>query len=172
MKKLTDKKGSASLEDIMSQQGAKVLGEENITSKGNLKGVAKDEEELQSNIDGHRRQPKERFSFLQAALHTKDAESLETAKLRMKEDGIKDFTSVISTQLFCINAAIYGKCTPVDCKKTHTCPYCGGSSKTKWGTSCVQNHLKMGRENNYYNNGGGSRRERQIYLPIYKQLWL
>ena len=51
MKKLTDVKGSASLEDIMSAQGVEVKGEENITSKGNLKGVATDEVELEENIN-------------------------------------------------------------------------------------------------------------------------
>ena len=47
MKKLTDTKGSASLGDFVEIQG-----EENITSKGNLKGVVTDEAELEKNIDG------------------------------------------------------------------------------------------------------------------------
>jgi hypothetical protein len=46
MKKLTDTKGSASLEAFVDIQG-----EENITSKGNLKGVVTDEAELERNID-------------------------------------------------------------------------------------------------------------------------
>ena len=46
MKKLTDKKGAATLGDFVDIQG-----EENITSKGNLKGVIENEEQLQSNID-------------------------------------------------------------------------------------------------------------------------
>ena len=45
MKKLTDTKGSASLGDFVEIQG-----EENITSKGNLKGVVTDEAELEKNI--------------------------------------------------------------------------------------------------------------------------
>tara|TARA_B100000963_G_scaffold359840_1_gene388420 strand:- start:348 stop:1532 length:1185 start_codon:yes stop_codon:yes gene_type:complete len=51
MKKLTDVKGSASLEDIMSAQGVEVKGEENITSKGNLKGFTEDETQLEENIN-------------------------------------------------------------------------------------------------------------------------
>ena len=42
MKKLTDTKGSATLEAFVDIQG-----EENITSKGNLKGVVTDEVELE-----------------------------------------------------------------------------------------------------------------------------
>ena len=45
MKKLTDKKGAASLDAFVDIQG-----EENITSKGNLKGVVTDEAELEKNI--------------------------------------------------------------------------------------------------------------------------
>ena len=51
MKKLTDVKGSATLMDIMSAQGVEVKGEENITSKGNLKGMTTDEKELENNIN-------------------------------------------------------------------------------------------------------------------------
>jgi hypothetical protein len=45
MKKLTDKKGAATLGNFVDIQG-----EENITSKGNLKGVVGDEQELEKNI--------------------------------------------------------------------------------------------------------------------------
>ena len=46
MKKLTDIKGSATLDAFVD-----IMGEDNITSKGNLKGMATDEKELEKNID-------------------------------------------------------------------------------------------------------------------------
>ena len=46
MKKLTDVKGSATLDAFVDIQG-----EENITSKGNLKGMVTDEKELEENIN-------------------------------------------------------------------------------------------------------------------------
>jgi len=46
MKKLTDIKGSATLDAFVD-----IIGEDNITSKGNLKGMATDEKELEKNID-------------------------------------------------------------------------------------------------------------------------
>ena len=48
MKKLTNRTDT---KNALEQFGVTVLGEELITSKGNLKGVVKDEEQLQSNID-------------------------------------------------------------------------------------------------------------------------
>jgi len=46
MKKLTDIKGSATLDAFVD-----IMGEDNITSKGNLKGMVTDEKELEKNID-------------------------------------------------------------------------------------------------------------------------
>jgi len=48
MKKLTNRTDT---KNALEQFGVTVLGEEHITSKGNLKGVIKNEEQLQSNID-------------------------------------------------------------------------------------------------------------------------
>ncbi len=49
MKKLTDVKGSATLMDALGSDG--IQGEENITSKGNLKGFTEDETQLEDNIN-------------------------------------------------------------------------------------------------------------------------
>jgi len=48
MKKLTNRTDT---KNALEQFGVTVLGEEHITSKGNLKGVIENEEQLQSNID-------------------------------------------------------------------------------------------------------------------------
>ena len=48
MKKLTNKTDT---KNALDQFGVTVIGEEHITSKGNLKGVIENEEQLQSNID-------------------------------------------------------------------------------------------------------------------------
>ena len=48
MKKLTNRTDT---KNALDQFGVTVKGEEHITSKGNLKGVIENEEQLQSNID-------------------------------------------------------------------------------------------------------------------------
>ena len=48
MKKLTNRTDT---KNALEAFGVEIMGEDLITSKGNLKGVVKDEEELQSNID-------------------------------------------------------------------------------------------------------------------------